>query len=131
MARGEIRQVRCVETGEVFPCAAEASRAIGLSKGAVTQALHGYVHTVGGYHWEYADDLPVKQHKQSDVPSVKAQAPRPRSAPMRTIPEVVKEAKRRTAMTGVYTDYADIQKEETVQLIREGKIPCRSKNRKR
>lgn len=131
MARGEIRQVRCVETGEVFPCAAEASRAIGLSKGAVTQALHGYVHTVGGYHWEYADGLPCKQHKQSYTPSVKAQAPRPRSAPMRTIPEVVKEAKRRTAMTGVYTDYADIQKEETVQLIREGKIPCRSKNRKR
>lgn len=137
MEKTRARPVRCIETGEVFPSAKAASLAIGKAKGAVSLVLTGYTKTAGGYTWEYADGGDVtytKTHKphrpHHKKPSEPKQAPRPRTAPSMTIPEVMAEARRRTAMTGVYHGYGDIQKEETVRLLKEGKL-CKSKTRKR
>lgn len=45
------RQVRCVETGEVFPSADAAARAVFVVPKTVEKALtKGY--RAGGYHWE-------------------------------------------------------------------------------
>ena len=46
------RKVRCIETGEVFLCAKDASRWLGLSKHAVSSSIHRGG-TCGGYHWEF------------------------------------------------------------------------------
>lgn len=53
--------VRCVETGEIFDSAAEASRSMGLDDNAVARSIHeGY--RSGGYYWEYVD-VQVESHK--------------------------------------------------------------------
>lgn len=43
----------------------------------------------------------------------------------KTVQEVQEEARRRTEETGRYTRYAHIQKEETLRLLKEGKIKPR------
>lgn len=47
------RKVRCVETGEVFNSAVEASKRKGLISAHITRSIkRNWTH--GGYHWEYA-----------------------------------------------------------------------------
>lgn len=47
--------VRCIETGEIFDSAKEASMSMGLNDNAVGNSIHkGY--RAGGYHWEYLED---------------------------------------------------------------------------
>ena len=46
------KSVRCIETGQVFGCAVDASRWLGLSIHAVDIAIRRG-HCSGGYHWEY------------------------------------------------------------------------------
>lgn len=45
-------EVRCVETGEVFPSIAAAGRAIGKHRYGINLCLLGKQKTCGGYHWE-------------------------------------------------------------------------------
>ena len=53
------KQVRCIETGEVFDCAADASRFLGIAIPCVANSIRkGY--RCAGYHWEY-----VEQDKQT------------------------------------------------------------------
>lgn len=46
------KQVRCIETGQVFGCATEASKWAGLNKYAVGVAICKGC-SAGGYHWEH------------------------------------------------------------------------------
>lgn len=48
------REVRCVETGEVFKNQKEAADAIGITKQAISHCITGKQKTAGGYHWEEA-----------------------------------------------------------------------------
>lgn len=48
------KQVRCIETGKVFPSVTDAARAVGVRRETLRDACNGrkYAHTAGGYHWE-------------------------------------------------------------------------------
>ena len=46
------KKTRCVETGEVFGCAKDASRSLGINHGNLCRAARCNS-TAGGYHWEY------------------------------------------------------------------------------
>lgn len=46
------KAVRCIETGQVYGSAREASRALGKDKSAVTNSIRNH-YKCGGYHWEY------------------------------------------------------------------------------
>ena len=48
------RKVICVETKKIWGCASEASRDLGLSRNAITNAIKAKCKTMG-YHWEYVD----------------------------------------------------------------------------
>ena len=53
-AVGRARAVRCVETGEAYPCAADAAAAVGLESGrSVSQACRAPGRRAAGFHWEY------------------------------------------------------------------------------
>ena len=112
------RPVMCVETGRVFNTAKEAAQHLGLAPSVVSRVLSGYARTAGGYHWEYIDT------EEEGKPVAK-----PRSAPTMTIHEVQREARRRSQETGRYVRYADIQKEETLLMLR--RQAAREKVRKR
>ena len=49
-----VRQVRCIETGVIYPSASEACRQFNISVGCVTGAIRGN-HKSAGYHWRYID----------------------------------------------------------------------------
>jgi hypothetical protein len=51
---GKRKQVRCVETGEVFPSAAAAGRRFNLSRSAVSLVVLGKRPGAGGHHFEAA-----------------------------------------------------------------------------
>lgn len=51
---GQRRQVRCVDTGEVFPSAAAAGRRFHLSRSAVSLAVLGKRDDAGGHRFEAA-----------------------------------------------------------------------------
>lgn len=52
-----IRNVRCIETEEVFKSAAEAGRCCGITYSHITEAANGIKQTAGGYHWEWCIEL--------------------------------------------------------------------------
>lgn len=49
------KPVRCVETGEVFPSCAAASKAMGLPKVSVYSVAEGVQGAVKGYHFTYIE----------------------------------------------------------------------------
>lgn len=52
---GRARKVRCIETGQIFDTATEASYFVGCYKLAVKNAIYRKGRC-GGYHWEYIDN---------------------------------------------------------------------------
>lgn len=46
------RPVRCIETGQTYPSAAAASRALGVCRNSVYQAIYR-CYRAGGYRWEW------------------------------------------------------------------------------
>lgn len=46
------KAVVCVETGEVFNCAADAAACFGIDKSGICKAVRGVYATCGGYHWK-------------------------------------------------------------------------------
>lgn len=111
MSRGRKgRPVMCVETGQVFESLKEAAEWLGMGASCVAQVVGGYAKTAGGYRWEYIDT-------EEDAPK-RSTVDKPKSAPGMTIYEVQEEAARRTKKTGRYHRYADIQKEETLLMLR-------------
>jgi hypothetical protein len=101
------KPVMCIETGRVFGTAKEAAQWLGTNPSCVSSVLVGYSKTAGGYRWEYVD---VEKEEKTVA--------KPRSRPTMTISEMQREAERRTRETGRFTRYADLQKEETLLMLR-------------
>lgn len=51
------KQVRCMETGTIFPSVKAASQFAGVPSPSVSACLKGKTRTAGGYHWEYAQTI--------------------------------------------------------------------------
>ena len=47
------RKVKCVETGEIFDSAYDASRKTGISQSHISQVCNGKQKTTGGFHWKF------------------------------------------------------------------------------
>lgn len=47
------KKILCVETGEIFESAHEASRKTGVNFRSISKVCLGKRKTTGGYHWEY------------------------------------------------------------------------------
>lgn len=109
MPANNARPIRCIETGQVYPSATAAAEALGVHRTSLYNCALGKSDICAGYHWEYVGERKPKRQKPENL----------RRPPTMTIEDVQKEAARRTRETGRYTDYADIQKEETVALIRQ------------
>ena len=119
------RPVVCVETGRVYESIAQAALAMGITASTLNNTLRGKYETSAGYHWEYAQP-DVTSYPPRVVTAERVETKPKKVKPHKlhhgtsmTIEEVQKEAARRTKETGRYTRYADIQKEETVAMIRE------------
>lgn len=54
--KGTRRQVRCIDTGEVFLSLTEAAIAKGIDSSKITMVCKGLRKTSGGFRWEYFDD---------------------------------------------------------------------------
>ena len=109
----------CVETGQVFNTSKEAAQWLNVVPSTLSQVLNGYANTAGGYHWIF-----LNSEKEEPV------VVRPRSRPSMTIREVQLEAERRTRETGRLVRYADIQKEETMRLMKLQEVLAARKKRK-
>ena len=57
LGKGNIKPVRCVETGIIYPSGLEASRQLKISSGAISKSCKDNSKNLkaGGYHWEYLD----------------------------------------------------------------------------
>lgn len=53
--RGNIRPVKCVETGIVYESVTEAQRQTGIAKNGISACCRGKRKTSGGFHWEFVD----------------------------------------------------------------------------
>lgn len=51
------KNIRCIETKQIFKNAAEASRQTKIHHGHITSAANGKLKTAGGYHWEWCLEL--------------------------------------------------------------------------
>ena len=51
-----IRQIKCVETGEIFKSIRAAAKWCNVPSSTIGMLLAGKGRTAGGYHWIYADD---------------------------------------------------------------------------
>lgn len=49
------KPVVCVETGQRYESAGLASKAIGVTRRSLSNAVEGRTKSSGGYHWRYAD----------------------------------------------------------------------------
>lgn len=47
------KKVKCVETNTIYDCTRDAERLLNIYKGCIAHCAKGYVHTAGGYHWQY------------------------------------------------------------------------------
>nr|DAH20548.1 MAG TPA: intron associated endonuclease [Bacteriophage sp.] len=53
---GKSKQTQCIETGEIYPCVAEASRKTGAPLNSIAMCCRGERKTAGGYHWKYVEE---------------------------------------------------------------------------
>lgn len=52
--------VKCIETGAVYPSAAEAGRQMGLKSGqTITRCYKGLNNISRGYHWEFVRKVDI------------------------------------------------------------------------
>ena len=51
-----MHQVRCVETGIIYPSIREANRQTNISFSQISGCCNGKQKTAGGYHWEYVKE---------------------------------------------------------------------------
>ncbi|WP_436962881.1 terminase gpP N-terminus-related DNA-binding protein [Staphylococcus xylosus] len=59
--------VQCIETGEIYPSASEASRELGLkSSGNIASCANGKLKTASGYHWEWLDEIETKAYYHAE-----------------------------------------------------------------
>ena len=48
------KKIVCVETRKEYPSISAAAKAVGVSQGAISNALRGKTKTSAGFHWRYA-----------------------------------------------------------------------------
>lgn len=53
----QVKNIRCVETQQIFKTAAEAARTMGISHSHIVEAANGKLKSAGGYHWEWCFDI--------------------------------------------------------------------------
>ncbi len=53
----QIKNIKCLETGEIFKSAAEAGKKMNIHSGHITEVANGKLKTAGGYHWEWCIDI--------------------------------------------------------------------------
>ena len=56
MAKGKVRKVRCIETGEVYNGYSEASRAVGIAASNIRQVAIGKQESTKGLHFEVVEE---------------------------------------------------------------------------
>ena len=64
--RGKQKAVICIETGQVFKHASEATEWCGIS-GGISRCCKGKRQMCGGYHWKYYDDYKRELRMKSDI----------------------------------------------------------------
>ena len=52
-----IKNIKCIETGQIFKNAAEASRIMNVHHSHMVAAANGKLKSAGGYHWEWCLDM--------------------------------------------------------------------------
>lgn len=62
-----MRQVRCIETGQVFNSITDAARRLGVTPAAISHVLKGRQATAAGHTWEYAQGVPVPQKRYTGL----------------------------------------------------------------
>lgn len=53
--QGQIRSVRCIETGKIYNTIMEAERETSIANGDISKVCRKERKTAGGFHWEYAE----------------------------------------------------------------------------
>lgn len=63
LGKGNIRPVRCVETGIIYRSGLYASKLCKTSSGAISNSCNDKSRqkTAGGYHWEHIDEVEIKE----------------------------------------------------------------------
>jgi hypothetical protein len=63
LGKGNIRPVRCVETGIIYRSGLYASKLCNTSSGAISNSCNdkNRQKTAGGYHWEHIDESEIKE----------------------------------------------------------------------
>lgn len=51
------KNIVCLETGQVFKTAADASKQMNIHHGHITEAANGKLKTAGGYRWQWCIDI--------------------------------------------------------------------------
>lgn len=65
------KPVMCIETGEIFDCAASAAMSVGLKRNAVSNVVNGIAITAGGKHFVLVDEKRELKLPQKKCKSVK------------------------------------------------------------
>lgn len=52
-----LKNIKCIETNQVFKNAAEASREMNIHHSHIVAVANGKLKTAGGYHWEWCIDI--------------------------------------------------------------------------
>lgn len=58
------RQVKCVETGEIFPSITATAEHYGLNLPNISAVLNGSNNTCSGFHWQYVDGQPPQARSE-------------------------------------------------------------------
>lgn len=57
-----IKNIRCIETGEIFKNAAEAARQKNITHSHIVECANNNKNTAGGYHWEWCIDISLYEN---------------------------------------------------------------------
>lgn len=50
--KNAVKQIRCIETEEIFKSYTQAAKSVGVCPSAISNCIKGRAKTCGGYHWE-------------------------------------------------------------------------------
>lgn len=50
--KDDLKSIKCIETGIIYRSLTDASKALNLTKGAISHVINGRSKTCGGFHWE-------------------------------------------------------------------------------
>lgn len=59
------KQVRCIETGEVYSSTHDVQRQLGIAQSSISSCCNGKRNSAGGYHFEYLSDIEANAHHRA------------------------------------------------------------------